>query len=106
EKHALELGVGRAALRPARVREILGWRVRRGARGEGERQADRSDDRGVAVYPVTRRRPLPAVRVLGKLLAATSHNNRRARFTESLSGKMRARSGSTRTRFVPAIALL
>src|SRR5262249_18742208 len=48
------------------------------------------------------RRPFAAF--LLELFCATSLSSLRARFTESLSGKARATSGSSRTRFVPAIA--
>lgn len=55
-------------------------------------------------YPVALRRPPADLRDRKELFVATSCRSRRARFTELLSGKARATSGSKRTRFVPAVA--
>lgn len=55
--------------------------------------------------PVALRRPFAVFRRLRTLfLVAPGNKRRRARFTELLSGKTRATSGSRRTRLVPANA--
>lgn len=57
-------------------------------------------------YPVALRRGCAGFWVGPEVLVATSCSRRRARLTEVLSGNVQARSGSSRTRLVPAAACL